>query len=97
MKNSLIKLLGLMLISVLLSACGGGGGSGTAAAPESTATTNLSFMVDGIIAENLDHPDHATWNLDNFDVNDDIDGNSQAETSINTMIDEMVLSDQQQQ
>ncbi len=95
MKNSLIKLSGLMLISALLSACGGGGSS-TAAAPETTAATDLSFMVDGIIAENLDHPDHASWNLDNFDVNDDIDGNNQAEASINTMIDEMVLSDQQQ-
>jgi len=81
-----IKLVAIISISGLLFGCGGGGGS-TTTQDEGFA---ISEMTNAIIAENLDHADHTTWNLDNFNVVDDIDGNDKAEAVLNTMVDEMV-------
>jgi len=103
MNTLLIKYSSVLAITILLSACGGGSSSSTpeiavtpepVATPETPLVTNLSDMVDGIIAENVDHADHTTWNLNNFDMVDDIDGNVEAETAMNAMVDAMILADQ---
>ncbi|MFV2061677.1 MAG: hypothetical protein ACC653_13405 [Gammaproteobacteria bacterium] len=93
MKNSILTYSSILILSVLVTSCGGGNSANTPeATPPVAPVTDLSFMVDGIIAENLDHADHATWDLNNFEVNDDIDGNTEAESKINTMIDSMVTA-----
>lgn len=100
MKTSFIKNISLVIVAVSLFACGGGSGSDTAfvPAPEVPAiqANTLSAMMDGIIAENVDHADHTTRNLDNYDVSDDIDGNANAEAAVNAMVDAMIAANNTQ-
>ena len=96
MKNIFIKISSIITISIILTACGGGNNATTsepAVTPEIPAI-NISVMVDGIITENVDHADHTTWNLDNFEVVDDIDGNFEAETAMNAMVDVLVAAEE---
>jgi len=90
MKIYSIKYSILIVLALVVSACGGG--STSTLETETMPATDLSVMVDGIIAENLDHADHTTWDLNNFEVNDDINGNAEAETKINAMVDSMIAT-----
>ena len=92
MKISIIKYSCLLTFVCTLSACGGG--NSASPEPEVAPLTNLTFMVDGIIAENTEHADHVTWDLNNFTVNDDIEGNTDAETAINAKVDAMVVAEE---
>jgi hypothetical protein len=94
MKNLKNKLIVVITLSGLLTACGGGGDGATTTQEQGFP---ISEMTNQIIAENLDHPDHTTWDLDNFTVVDDIDGDLEAESTLNTMLDEMVKADQAKQ
>jgi len=85
MKISLIKCTSMLTVACVLSACGGGADQ-SPIEPEVAPLTNLSFMVDGITSENLEHADHLTWDLDNFTVNDDIDGDVNNQLIIDAMI-----------
>lgn len=91
LKNKLIIIIAL---TGYLVGCGGGTGDSSVTQEQNFP---ISAMANQIIAENLDHPDHATWDLDNFSVVDDIKGDEKAESALNTMLDEMVKADQAKQ
>jgi len=113
MKTTVLKYCSIVIIALMLSACGGGddgatgetgdtGAAGTPGAPGAPGPSpvrqfiSLTNMVDIIIGETVDSAQDNLIDIDNFFIQDDIDGDVFAEDELDNLVDSLLSSQNSQ-
>jgi len=97
MKTTLIKYCSIIAIAISLTACGGKNNTPEPVAQDPGSSPgkqaiNLSSIVDIVVSEKVDAAGKNLVDIDNFLIEDDIDGDVLAEDKIDALVEALLAA-----